>query len=258
MAQKKPSALERISKNGAIAAVRDAIDAYGGVMADLLHVHPAERALLAAEALAGLRQALAGEYTDRALMPLQDSPLGFATDRPGGYPPDVVLDCAVAMWAQGLEPVGNQWMIIAKRPYVRKEGFERLVSRVAQYNIAVRLDPIPPAVRKNGGYASGTVTVKWSLLGLKEGADPKKMVRSYQARANANNKTLEDNLEGKMKRKALRDLWGIIAGMALPEEPDIWEVGDPDASGDMPQVTLGESERAMIAKLEAAEAEANQ
>ncbi len=89
-----------------------------------------EQAIVLANGMRALRLALTDEIIDKLLMPLQGSALGFRTDKDsgGGYPIQVVRDCAIEAMIRGFQPVGNEFNIIAGRAYFTKEGFSRKVS----------------------------------------------------------------------------------------------------------------------------------
>src|SRR5690349_9721900 len=60
-------------------------------------------------------------------MPLQNSKLGFLTDKKEGYPWEVVRDVLCEAFLRGFHPVNNEFNIIAEGFYGAKNGFERIV-----------------------------------------------------------------------------------------------------------------------------------
>ncbi len=116
------------------------------------------RALLTAVCVERLKGALS-EQVMQPIMALQDSALGFRTDREkqGGYPVPVVRDALINAVMCGLLPCGNQWNIIGGRMYVTKEGFTYLLD---QAGVRYTIDQAVP-VMKNGGAVVHT-ELSWS------------------------------------------------------------------------------------------------
>lgn len=106
-----------------------------------------------------LREAFTPEVMG-AFMSLQNTALGFRTDKAqGGYPEDVVKEAVIEASLRGLSPVGNQFNIISGRMYVTKEGFQFLLSQVPGLRYGLNL-AVP--VMKNGG-AIVTASMRWQI-----------------------------------------------------------------------------------------------
>lgn len=86
------------------------------------------RAFVMASAVQRLNALISDEMM-RDIMGLQGQSLGFRTDRDekGGYPVGVVKACLIEALLRGAYPVGNEFNIIAHRPYITKEGLTRMV-----------------------------------------------------------------------------------------------------------------------------------
>lgn len=106
----KPNALDEIATR-AIAGIANASGKF-------------EKALVMADAMNELRVALLPKID--AFVKLQNTPLGFKTDRTEApfYSKEVVCDALIEATIRGVEPVGNQFNIIASRCYITKEGYE--------------------------------------------------------------------------------------------------------------------------------------
>lgn len=75
-----------------------------------------------------IKAALTEEFVKQNFLPLQNSALGFLTDKPdGGYPWEVVRDALCEALLRGFMPVNNEFNIISNRFYGAKTGFERIV-----------------------------------------------------------------------------------------------------------------------------------
>lgn len=86
------------------------------------------KALVLARGMRQLRELVTPEMVGD-LMTIQNTPLGFLTDKPGGpgYPSDVVRDVAIEARIRGFLPVGNEFNIISGRFYAAQSGFARLI-----------------------------------------------------------------------------------------------------------------------------------
>lgn len=79
-------------------------------------------AVLMAHAVRTLRQLLTPEIM-APIMGLQNSDLGFRTDKPGGYDVDAVRDVTITCFGRGGQMTGNRTNIISARYYPTKEQF---------------------------------------------------------------------------------------------------------------------------------------
>lgn len=98
-----------------------------GVMA--LRDQPAMmQAIQLAQGVKALKAIFNKEFIESTFLHLQNTPLGFLTDKPdGGYPGPVVQECLIEALLRGFRPVNNEWNIIAGRFYGAKNGYERQV-----------------------------------------------------------------------------------------------------------------------------------
>jgi len=85
--------------------------------------------LVLASAIGQLRSLLTDDVMT-PIMALQNSALGFKTDKPdGGYPPDVVRDVMIEAKTMGARMRGNEVNIIAKGCYLTKNFFMRALNK---------------------------------------------------------------------------------------------------------------------------------
>ena len=173
-------------------------------------------AIKVAQAIQSMRDAMPKDMIRAVLQPLAGSPLGFQMDR-DSYPDDVIRDCAIEAVLNGLPLCGNRWNIIGGRFYPRKEGFEDLCSTRCRFTTSVSVGTLPANAYNTGEYVTCTVTIMYLMNELPDGMEPQKHVGRYRVKLNKKSSIPEDLLEGKAKRKALRDLWRILSGIALPE-----------------------------------------
>lgn len=85
---------------------------------------PFTRAMKVAKEMTNLERALTTEKMT-ALMTLQNSPIGFMTDKPeGGYDMNTVRSVFIKACTEGVNPIGNEFNILAGRCYITKAGMK--------------------------------------------------------------------------------------------------------------------------------------
>lgn len=120
--QPKPTAIARVPM-----AVIERIDEIAGGAVELFKGSRSFAIeLRMAESIGALREALTPEVM-APVMGLQNTPLGFLTDRPDGYPPAVVRDAFIEAKMRGLGATGNEFNIIGARFYAAKAGLRRKI-----------------------------------------------------------------------------------------------------------------------------------
>jgi hypothetical protein len=193
-----------------------------------------KKAIVLANGVTAMRQALSDQVMNQIFMPLQSTKLGFRTDkdRDGGYPMAIVRECIIEAMMRGFMPVGNEFNIIAENFYATKEGFMRKcpeldgVTNIEHY----------PGVPHNAGEKGALVpyTLKWKYKGA-----PMKIERSLRQLKNDKGDVVEvideripvkvnsgqgaDAILGKAKRKILAQMYDVMTGSTLSD-------GDPDTS----------------------------
>ncbi len=174
-----------------------------------------ERALLLAEGLQALRQAVAPIMP--RIMPLMDSQLGFLTDRKdrGGYPTEVVQECLIEAVLRGVYPVGNQFNIISGRCYITLNGFRHLLKEMLGLT-DLRIEQGVPRMSQGGAVVP--VKASWKVNGK---ADT--LTRDIPVRLNAGMGA--DGAIGKATRKMLASVYAQVTGSELTEG----EVGEKEA-----------------------------
>lgn len=170
-----------------------------------------ERALMIADGISALRTAVA-PIIER-VMPLQNNPLGFMTDkRDTGYPADVVRDCLIEATLRGVSVAGNEFNIIAGRCYVTLNGFRRLMRELPGFTDLKLYPGVPKAA--NGG-AVVPFKATWKYQGKAD-----QLEREIPVRINAGMGV--DAILGKANRKMLASIYSQITG----SEHSDGEVGD--------------------------------
>lgn len=158
------------------------------------------------------------------IMELQNSPLGFKTDRAkdGGYSKDVVRDCVVQAFMRGLRVTGNEINIIAGNLYVTKEGFERLLSELPGLSNLWIQCGVPTT--KDGG-ALVPAKSSWQYYGVADQLTAEETpTGDYRLPIRVNSAMGVDAILGKAKSKMLRNIYARITGTQLAVEDEVEDV----------------------------------
>jgi len=156
------------------------------------------------------------------IMELQNSPLGFRTDKKEtGYSKDVVRDCVVQAFMRGLRVTGNEINIIAGNLYVTKEGFERLLSELPGLtNLCIQCGV--PATKEGGALVSAKAS--WQYYGVAdEYVAEETPTGDYRIPIRVNSAMGVDAVLGKAKSKMLRNIYARITGTQLAVEDEVEE-----------------------------------
>ena len=167
-----------------------------------------KRAFMVAEAVNELRAIMNPKVMD-SFMRLQNSSIGFKTDRKDGYPMDVVRDCLIDATMNGVYCVGNEFNIISGQCYVTKNGFGHKLRDIPDFSW-IETPGIPRCNDKGA-------IIEYQLEWWHKGKHFEKTL-TLAIRVNAGMGT--DAIIGKASRKARAWLYATVTGM---------EVGDGDA-----------------------------
>ena len=138
---------------------------------------------------------------------LQNSPMGFLTDRPQGYDVDTVRACVIEAALRGLDVIGNEFNIIAGRFYATKNGLNHMLRNIP--DLYKNVTPsIPKLIRE--GEASCVVHVDWTYRGKRTEKDVEFSIRVNKGMG-------ADAITGKAKRKAYAWLYEEVTGNAAAE-----------------------------------------
>lgn len=177
---------------------------------------PAARTIVTGIAVNKLREALSEPGVLAILKGLAGTPLGFKMDR-DTYPDHVIVNCCAEAILRGLPLVGNCFNIIGEGFYTTKEGFELLVPQRAKYSVKFEVAPISSQLREAGGHIRVRASGQYKPHGAPADTDNEKLAVEYNVRLNRRNKVAEENVEGKAKRKWLRDVWARLTGIELSD-----------------------------------------
>ena len=180
------------------------------------------RGIVVAKAMQGLRNLLTPDVMQDVMM-LQNTPLGFLTDKPqGGYPSDVVRDCLIVALLSGFKATGNEFNIIAGKFYMTKEGAR---SRVLSWPGLSTLElefGVPQIVGDKGALVEAAA--KWKLNGqvhTLECAKPNGSAgRDTRIPVRVNAGMGADAILGKAARKLYARILERLTGMVLDQEDD--------------------------------------
>lgn len=172
------------------------------------------KALVLGNAIATLDTLLNKEIM-KPIMQLKGSKLGFRTDK--DYPVEIVKRCFIEALLIGVEPIGNQWNIIAKNLYVTKEGCTHLLSKIKGLSYSV-VPSIPKVTKNADGEFGAIVKVKifWTYKGKEKSQDLEFACKGASDR-DGKHCTSADAYNGKGERKAKHWLYQQISGQYVGE-----------------------------------------
>lgn len=169
----------------------------------------AVKAIITARAVTQL-SSLLNDKVLADIMPLQNSILGFRTDKPDGYGRDVVRNCVTIALMRGLRITGNEWNIIAGNLYVTKEGYERLLAELPGF-ANLRLQVSVPKMAGEGALVS--VVAEWTFHGKERWMRWEETKSGdYRVAVRVNKGMGADAILGKARSKALRQIHKTLTG----------------------------------------------
>lgn len=176
-------------------------------------------AFAAVEVVSMLREALSDEVMDKVFMPLANTKIGFLTDHTGKprgnkpalapYSRDIVRDCLIDAVSLGLQPIGNQFNIIAERTYPTKEGYTHLLKNLitdAVYSIG-----FPTKKDTSAGNTEYVVIPAHAKYVIIRTGEEKELKMSIYLRQDAFSSV--DQLRGKAERRIKKQIFENVTGM---------------------------------------------
>lgn len=158
------------------------------------------------------------------VMPLQNLNLGFRTDKPEGYDAGTVTTALVEATVFGLQPVGNQFNIIASKFYPTKEGFTYLLRKLPGLS-DLRVVCHPAQIKESSTWGMSKSGEKYQKI-EREGHAKVDVSCVYNGKAvneelefciRVNNGMSQDAVLGKAEAKAKRWLFNYLTGSNLGE-----------------------------------------
>lgn len=184
------TALDNAVKHGAISAVGDGF----------------ARTFATANAIHTLRALLTPDVM-KNIMELQNSPLGFMTDRKDApYSAAVVTDCIIEATLNGVSPFGNEFNIIASRCYITKNGMKHKLRDIDGLSYTIT----PGIPRMAGDGAIVAMAIEWEYKGAKNKKEINFAIRVNKGMG-------ADAIIGKATRKASAWLFEAVTGTTINE-----------------------------------------
>lgn len=149
----------------------------------------------------------------KPIMQLQNSPVGFMTDRKEGYGVEVVTNCVIEAAMNGVSVVGNEFNILVGRFYCTKNGMKHKLRDIP--GLYKNLTPGIPRLTNDRTGAVERMHIEWTYGGKSNAKDIE-----FAIRVNAGMGA--DAIIGKATRKALAWLYEEVTGNTVSEG----EVGD--------------------------------
>ena len=197
----------------------DAIAGIQGEYAEAMAIAPNGliRMAATANAIARLRSMLPDDVVGY-FMPLQNTRIGFKTDRKEGYPVPVVRECLIEALLHGLQPIGNEFNIIADGMYTTKEGFTGKMHRNGRFS-KLRLRFGIPAIQRDEKRAIVSCGATWLFDGVPDSIECEIPVKIdvYKNRSGDTITTMDDAILGKAERKLRCRIWNQATGDTLTD-----------------------------------------
>ena len=169
-----------------------------------------EKTFILATGMCKLKELLTDEIMQPILY-LQNTALGFKTDKKEGYPKEVVRDVTAEALLRGLRMVGNEVNIIASNFYAAKDGCKRLV---IEWPGLTEFDHRMSFPRDEGGKAYVDFLATWKLNGTEQYLE-KKGATALSIRRNAG--MIDDAILGKAERKMYAAILSKLSNFTMPE-----------------------------------------
>ena len=184
-------------------------------------MNEAAKALVLARSI-GEFQRLLNDHVMQDIMQLQNSVLGFRTDKSeSGYPRNVVRDVVTQAFLQGLRVTGNEINIIAGNLYVTVNGFERLLRELPGFSNLKERVGVPINVGETGAMVPASAT--WSFYGVPDRLDfalGSAKEDDFRIPIRVNKGMGIDAIKGKARSKLLRAVYRQVTGSSLSVDDD--------------------------------------
>ena len=166
-----------------------------------------KQAFIIAQCVQDLRNLLTPQVM-KSIMPLQNSPLGFVTDKPEGYKEEVVRDCLIEAIINGVRPVGNEFNILCSRCYITKNGMKHKLKSIP--GLYRNITPGLPKSTPDGTGAVVVMSIDWTYNGVQQKKDLALAIRVNRGMG-------ADAIIGKATRKASAWLYEEVTGNSVNE-----------------------------------------
>lgn len=194
------------------------------------------RPLVVAQALHELRGAI-GPDVLAVVRSMENTPLGFRTDRPPGgkampYPDEVLRDCVIQGMLDGLGFSHNQWNIIGGNYYVTKNGWRKKLQDAGCSQIVAQVEaPLPSEISEQGGgersskftapmAAHASCTHKGQTYSVSMAATPERDTRRIVSAYGRDVGEAIGQMSGKAEATILRKLYHLCCDIPETDEPE--------------------------------------
>lgn len=166
-----------------------------------------------------IKKALTDEIVKKVKGTLENTRLGFRTDKDSGYPLTTIRTALIEAALMGVEWHGNQFNIIADNAYITREGFKGLMDRdekLTDYKATYGV----PDYQIDNERALINVKAAWKYNGKEDSYEdniPVKITVKKFENGKFKNYTSDDAVIGKADRKLRKRVWEIVTGQSLPD-----------------------------------------
>lgn len=167
-----------------------------------------QRAFQLARGVSQLRELITPEMM-RDIMALQNTQLGFKTDKQDGYEMAVVKECLIQARLMGAYPVGNEFNIISAQTYLTKNFFIRTLREFPGLTDLRRNFGVPKLVSETGAIVA--VGATWKLDGRSDS------ISDREIPIRVNKGMGPDAILGKAHRKLDAMIYSQITGTEMTD-----------------------------------------
>lgn len=170
-----------------------------------------------AKAIHLLRKGLTDEMV-KQFSALQNTSLGFKTDKKEGYDIGTVRECIIHAFLRGTRIVGNEFNLIAGNHYITKEGFQGLMVRDRNFS-DVDINLGVPVIERENKRAIVRYKATWKYAGVADSIEGEVPVKweTTTSRFGKEYETTDDAVLGKAERKVRARIWTKATGNNLPD-----------------------------------------
>lgn len=152
----------------------------------------------------------------KGLKKMENTRLGFQTDKQDGYPISVVRNSLMQALITGVKPIGNEFNIIGGNFYVTKEGFTGLMQRNPNFTELDINQELPEYDHQNKR-ASVKYKATWKWKGQPMSTNGIVSIKLQYKSGTDFCVTSDDAIYGKAERKIKNRIWNMTTGDNLIE-----------------------------------------
>lgn len=145
---------------------------------------------------------------------LENTAIGFKTDRRDGYPVDIIKNCLVEAFIYGVQWHGNEFNIISSGAYITKDGYKGIMRRDDNFeDFLHKYGRVEYDIKNQRAHIKCSAT--WKYAGKNYSLEDEFSVKLLVK--NSTNYTTDDAIIGKAERKLRKKVCEMMYGNSLPD-----------------------------------------